>query len=468
MLDYLARNHNQIKKLLLLALLLSLVPFLLLTLFSHPAFDDWNYALTVLNRGFIGAQAESYNRWTGRYFSTAVVSFNPLALESFAAYKAVGLLIISLTFVSILCFLNALLKSSVTRIDKLVATAFLTALFSNQTPDVTEAYFWMTGAVTYQLGCILTLFFLTSVIRSDESAGIVRLLLFLAAGVLIVAIVGSNETLMLILAVLVIPITVRQLMNKTKDRWIWLAYTMITISSALIVIAAPGNAIRNSYFPGRHRFFYSLGMSFLQETRFLLTWISNASFVLGTLFFIPIASKLSERIRIPKSLRGHPLIPSLWLLILVFLGFFPVYWSTGLLGQLRTVNTVYFFFLIGWFINIVIWVNYLKQERGLRLSSLPKYAYVIGVPLLLFSLFSLNNTGTAIADLLTLRAYHYDIAVRERYAQFEQCARAGHDDNCPTLTISDLPTTITNPYFETEFESEKQFWKLRTASSGSR
>lgn len=466
MLDYLTRNHDQVKRLLLLALLLSVVPFLLLTIFSHPAHDDFNFAIRVFKNGFIATQRDFYLGWTGRYFATAISSLTPLTFGGFVAYKAVGSLAILLTFVSILSLVDAWAKSNVARIDKLIAAAFLTALFSNQTPDVTEAYFWMTGASYYTLGCILTLFFFATATKtSDKSPGF-NVISSVASCLLIIAIVGSNETLMVILLLAVLPITIKKWIDKKADRRMWVIYTAIAITCAAVVIAAPGNAVRGGYFPGKHRFFFSLGMSLLQESRFLLTWLFNPAFIMGTIFFIPVAGELSEKTKILRQVRVHPLLISLWLLIMVFAGFFPAYWSTGLLGQHRTVNEVWLFFMIGWFVNILIWVNYLKQERGLRpFPSLPKYAYIIGVPLLLFSLFSLNNTRAAIADLVSLRAYHYDIAVKQRYAQFEQCGRAGHIESCPASTISDLPTTITNPYFETEFGYEKQFWLLRTASA---
>src|SRR5262249_37507572 len=155
-----------------------------------------------------------------------------------------------------LCFLDALLRSSITRWDKLVAATFLLALFSNQTPNLPEAYFWMVGAVTYQLGCILTLFFFTTVIRSRGKSGSARLLLTLFAGLLIVTIVGSNEIVMLVLLLIVVPITILTLKNKSTDRWHWLAYTVIALICATIVVTAPGNIARGSLFPDRHRFFY--------------------------------------------------------------------------------------------------------------------------------------------------------------------------------------------------------------------
>jgi len=273
---------------------------------------------------------------------------------------------------------------------------------------------------------------------------------------------------MVILGLLVFTITSTMWIAKSEQRRTWLVFLVITMICAAIVIAAPGNAVRSSNFPIRHRLFFSLKESLLQEARFLIIWLSNPVFILGTIFFVPIADRLSDKISALKSLAFHPLVSSLVLLTIVFLGCFPVYWATGSMGQLRTMNVAYFFFLIGWFINIVIWVDYLKRKRGFATAKLPHYVYVIGVPLLFCTLLFSNNMKTAIADLVSGRAYHYDKAVKERYAQFRQCVLDGHLDDCPVVTISDLPATITNPYYETEFDCQKLYWKLEVQSSGRR
>lgn len=468
MIGGLARNETALKRLLILALLLSIAPFLILTLFSHPAFDDYTWAVLVLKDGFVHTQKFLYNTYVGRYFSTAVVSVGPLTFGSFAGYKAVGMLVIFLTALSIFCLVDALLKSSVGLVDKLLATSFLAALFSNQMPDVTEAYFWVTAAVVYQLPGILTLIFFALVINSSEKSKGVKVFLSFLSCLLIVAIVGSNETSMVVFALLVFVITIKAWIDKSDERRRWLVFSIVTTICSLIVILAPGNAGRSSYYPNRQRFFFSLGMSLLQEGRFLFMWLSNAAFALGTIFFIPVAAELLNKAVRLKHLRIHPLVSSLLLLTLVFLGFFPAYWSTGSMGQHRTVNTVYFLFLMGWFINIVIWVAYLKEKHGLTVPGLPKYVYAIGLPVLLSSLFLFNNTSTAIGDLVHRRAYRYDMETRKRDARFEQCAREGHIKDCPRQTIVDLPTTITNPYFETDFENERLFWVVRTGSSSSR
>lgn len=456
-------DKKRLKNLVLLFLLLSLIPFLILTFFCHPAYDDFCNTKHILNNGFIQRQIILYNKAGGRYFATALLTVvDPLTNESFRGYKALAFLIIALSFISLFSFVSGLFDSRVSRLDKLIVAAFLLALFSNQTPELTEMYYFMTGAIVYQFATILTLFFFALVIRVPQQSKPVKLFMTILSCVLIFAIVGSNEISMLILAILTFTTTFYLWLNRSQERWRWLIFSLVTIICGAIVVLAPGNAIRASFLPpGQHRFGYSVAMSLRQEVSFLSIWLSNFAFVLSTIFFIPFVATLADKSSFLKNIRVHPLISSLLLLLLLFIGFFPAYWSQGIMGQHRTVATVYFFFLLGWFLNIVIWMNYLREKHGWQAAKLPNYVYAIGVPLILCTLLLANNTRGAIADLASGRAYRYDRAVNERYTQFKQCAREGTLETCPVTAISDLPTSITNPYYEVESKCEKSFWELR-------
>jgi len=234
------------------------------------------------------------------------------------------------------------------------------------------------------------------------------------------------------------------------------------------MISAPGNAARSSYAPDRHRLFFSVGMSLAQGAGFLFDWLTNPAFILSTLLFIPVADTFSDKSELLKNhFYIHPLSSLFLLLVIVFMGFFPPYWATGMLYQYRTVNTVFFFFLLGWFINISVWVSYLKERRQVKIPRLPTYVYLICLPVISLALLFSNNTRTAMTDLFTGRAYYYDGEVRKRRALLERCAGEGRSD-CQIQKLDDLPETTTNPYFETELSADQQYWEVRTKSSASK
>ena len=455
-------NSSFSKKLFAVCLFVAVTPHLLLTVFTHPAYDDYTWAVLFLNRGFVRTQAQLYLTYIGRYFSTALVTLSPVSFGSVPAYKAVTFVIVLLTGVSIFAFVSSALKQSVSLLDKLIATLFLWALFSNQTPDITEAYFWVTSDLVYQVGGILTLCFFALMLMRASRSRLSTAGETLAGVFLIAAIVGCNEVSMLVLDLLIAVIAVTAWIRKSDRRSQWTVFCIVAATCSLVVILAPGNAMRSLSYPNGRRFFFSIGMSVLQEARFLSTWLTNGAFMLATILFIPAASALSERIEILKRIRIHPVLSTAVLLLMVYLGFFPAYWGMGTMGQHRTVNTVYFLFLVGWFICLVTWIDYLRTRFGWVPPPLPRFSYFIGLPLIFLALCFTNNTKEAIIDLVSLRAYRYEQQARNRDEWFRDCA-GKHLQVCGKKPITNLPTTITNPYFELEGPAELQYWQLQAA-----
>jgi hypothetical protein len=459
---FLILNQARLKMLALATLLLSNLPFPILAFFCHPAYDDYNYTGTAMIKSFFPWYESMYVGVTGRYFSMFLLYFNPLKFAGIVGFKASAFLTVPVLFVAVFVFINAFLQSTVTLIDKLIGAAFFVGLFSNQMPEITEMYYVMTSRMAYLLPCLLTLVFFALALTASRKTKRLRLVLRILAGVLIFAIVGSSEISLLVLALLIFSVTINLWLDQQEESWLWLVFSIVTIVCGAIVIVAPGNTVRSAMFDsGQHRFIYSAGMSVRQELSFLIIWCSNLSFLLSTLLFIPLAANLSDKMAFFKHVRLHPLACSLLLLLLVFFGFFPAYWSMGIMGQFRTVDTVYFFFLIGWFLNVAIWINYLKSKHNFKFAPLPRYVYVISVPIILVVLLFTNNTRPAFGDLARGRAYRYDKAVYERSAQLSQCIRARiFVKDCPMTSISDIPVTITNPYHETEFDMERYYWRI--------
>jgi hypothetical protein len=444
-----------------------LLPFLILSAFSNPAFDDYCHAAGVLKFGFFRAQSYAFNGWSGRYLANLLLGLTPYTFDdligNFTVYKAVAVAIIILTFASVFAFVAVLLNSGASLGEKLVAAGLITALFSNNMPDVTEGYYWMPGSVSYQLPNILTLFLFAAAIKAPECSRVIKGILLTLSAILTVAIVGSSETSMCFLLFAVGLVTWKVLRAGGRNRRQWLMLFGLAVVCACVVISAPGNAIRSSHFPDKHRLFFSLGMSLLQAGRFIGGWVLNPAFGLSTIIFITIAWKLAPGNSLLKNrLHLHPFSSLAVLLVFVLLGLFPPYWATGSLGQYRSVNTAYFFFLIGWVINVAVWVSYFREKRVGWGLDLPGYFYPVVLLLVSAALSLTNNTRSAFTDLIHYRAYRFDRAVRLRHSQLEGCARSRVAD-CQIQGITELPDTVSNPYLATEIGCAKEYWEVRTA-----
>ncbi len=339
------------------------LPFILLFSYIHPAGDDFTYAFLGTKLDLYKAWMDEYNLWNGRYFSNLLVLRNPLY------FTHIGLIAYRITLfllhVSLLFSLFYFFKTILSKIYSFSTCLFLVLLFNivylSKIPTLSEGVYWYTGVVTYQLGIIFVLIYssllynytVEKYIFGNKYLHVISLLFF------ILAIIGSNEVLMLLLLYFNALLAFISYKNKKKQLKLLVILLALSFVAALIVYFAPGNKVREEYFIGvSHRFWYSVFLSLVQCLRFGFEWLNNGVIIMLSILYIPLNAKLTKHTFLFKNnFFLTPWISSLSLVALIFCCVFPAYWSTGIMGQHRTVNVAYFFFIILWFINLSIWIN---------------------------------------------------------------------------------------------------------------
>ncbi len=123
-------------KKLIFVLFLAVIPFLIISAFVNPLYDDYSYSNGVLNSGFLNSQINLYHAWAGRYFSNILLSLNPIIWGNFIAYKIIPIIIILLTFVSLYSFIDVLLRQSLDLPAKLFGASLITVLFLTRCPTL--------------------------------------------------------------------------------------------------------------------------------------------------------------------------------------------------------------------------------------------------------------------------------------------------------------------------------------------
>ncbi len=171
-------------------------------------------------------------------------------------------------------------------------------------------------------------------------------------------------------------------------------------------------------------------------------WLSNIAFILATLLYVPIAARLADRSHLFKNhFHVHPLVGIAFLLVILYVGFFPAYFAMGYLYQHRTVNVSYFWFLLCWFLNIQIAVSYLKKRGAVVIERLPNYFNYLAVPVIVIALLATGNTGAAFYDLLSQDALDYNRELEARYRLIEtECS--GKQTPCVLDPVVHKPTTL--------------------------
>lgn len=392
--------------------LLALLPYFYVSIYTNPIADDFTYAFKGKSENFFAVLIDEYLNWNGRYTSNIFVLLNPIAFNSFIGYKAAPVILILSLLFSLLFFINSITEKKIKGLQKWIITLVLLLLYLYQMPIISEGIYWYTGAVTYQLGSVFFLIYLSFLILFFQKRYIwnKRLIHLVILTLLNVITIGFNEIIMIVMFILSVIIWLIFKLNKIKKHND-LTYVLIcTLIFSSIVLFAPGNLVRESHFSINHQFFNSLFLSFAQTIRFSLEWISSLPLILISVLYYKVNKKLTAKLFIfKKSFYLTPIISTSFLFILVFIGSFPAYWSTGILGQHRTMNVSYLLFLIMWFVNLTVIYNKLEFTKKI------KYARIISYVLIFISLIFTKNGYYLIHDLKTQNCKEFNLQMEDRY-----------------------------------------------------
>ncbi|MBI5538600.1 MAG: hypothetical protein HY951_00965 [Bacteroidia bacterium] len=401
----------------LVSLVILIFPYIYLSFYANPAADDFTYAHKEKALDFFSTLINEYLNWNGRYTSNVFVLINPIAFNSFLFYKLIPVFIIVLTFLSYLLFVKTLLSDIVSNIISYIISLLLTLLFIYQMPIISEGIYWYTGAVTYQLGnifaliliCLLWQFVKRKFIFGNSIIHLMILTLILISAI------GFNEVLMLLILFFSFVFLFIQFKNKLENKNLAIYISIIALIFSLMVYLAPGNSIRESNFSNIHNLYHSVIYSIAQTGRFFVIWLSSVPLLLLSFLFFFLNKTLSSRLKIfSVSFYLSPVYSTLILFFILFISVFPAYWSTGMLGQHRTLNVAYYFFILFWFINLNVWFNYFENRlRNIRSPNKKVNIFVICI-ILGFLAFS-RNGYSSLTDMIYGKASSFNKQMNERY-----------------------------------------------------
>src|SRR5207244_2161406 len=141
---------------------------------------------------------------------------------------------------------------------------------------------------------------------------------------------------------------------------------------------------------------------------------------IATLFYLPVAS----RIRIPQSLKINPLASFAIFPLTIFFCVFPAYWGTGILGQHRTLNTAFIFFVIFWFFNLHIIAAHFNLPK-FSFTFNKRFLNILSMLLIAVVVFT-GNSLTSWCDLLSGKAKEFDRQMTMREEMLQDCVKNGN------------------------------------------
>ncbi len=455
---------SQSSNLILLFLIFTILPFIILSIYVHPCWDDFEYSEIAYKNGFFHSQYIWYVTWSGRFFSTALLSsINPLIYRSILGYKVITLIFILLFIVAVYYLVNEIASDKISIKQKLICTLSFCYLFVFGLPAPELALFWLASTVIYQLANIMMIVLAALFIRflhnnkEDIGNGLIT-----AVCLLIFAVEGSNEVSMLTTTIFFAAVFAgNYLLTKKFDKHLFI-FASAAVASFLLVYLAPGNDFRLSTNPDSHNLIYSLKNSSVDLFKFIIYRIYNLPLLIFTVLFISfyyklLSGKKTEEIKLNIS----PVYSVLLYLMILFSGIFVSYWSLGTATPYRTLNVIYFIFLLGWFLNIMIIIKYLYAKGKLSLNSIPEYAFVLLCLAVFFSF--MKETGSiklAYRDLISGQAQKFSSELNERYRNIYSDA----SDTVKIDSLSSIPKSFF--YYDIGSDPEGKYNRLQSEYFG--
>jgi len=431
--------NNSIKNIFIFLFPLVYIPYLCICIYNHPNADDFVYGFLSQTKDFYPAWSEQYNTWSGRYSANIFVLLGPLKWGSFTMYKFIPAMFIFLMWCSLYYLQINLLEKILDKKTGIIITHLIVLLFLYNMPILSEGLYWYTGAVTYLMGCIFFVFYTTLLIQfyKGKYMGKKLFIHIIPLTIILLFCIGFNEVLMLLIVIFNLAICIVAVKHSLKNNRFSIYLLAISILGALLVLMAPGNTVRGNEFTQSHQFIHSLGFSLAQTIRFLGLFILSPVLWILSFVWIFIHRKLMEQsILFKNHFYLHRYVSLLLLPLIIFICVFPAYWATGILGQHRTLNVAYWFFIFMWFINLSVW--YSHWQKKLSTIQLPKRKTIIILSVLSFGSFLFVKNGFyCTMDLFTGRAQRFNIEMEKRYTLMKTT-----NDTITFTPIKNVPKTI--------------------------
>ena len=439
----------------LIALVVLLLPYLILSFFSNPIADDFTYSARGRENDLLATLQYEYFNWNGRYFSNLLVLLNPMAFNSISLYKIAPLVQILSTTLTLGIFVYAIGFNTLKKIEIAIIAFILSLLFLCKMPIISEGIYWYTGAVTYETGNNLLLFFISLVILEHSNKIIFKSMFahFLFSALILICAIGCNEITMLTSLSFLIIINLVVSVKKLKVNKTLLLYLLIASIFSAVVYFAPGNHVREGFAENKHMLLYSLQYSFLQTIRFALTWVTSPALLSVSLLYMISYHGIFRNIHLFKNSFNVNIIQILLFLFLsIFISIFPAYWSMGMLGQHRTLNIAYFSFILLWFILLTVALNKYERSFNNAIAIFSKHENKIIIAAFLFIMFEKNGYG-ALSDLFSGSAFRFNEQMNERVSLLESGDKI-IGDTVYFEPIKDQPHTL----FVLDIKEDCQHW----------
>ena len=420
---------------------LMVLPFIILCFYNQPTPEDFVFGLETKKLGFLKAQEFFYNNWSGRFFSYAVLSLNAMLFVFISGYKITTLLLMLVFFSTVYFFVSEFIKEKLNHKEIFLFSLSVIFLYLYKAPSVSEGFYWVTASVIYHLGFILIctfLIFYHKLTKHNAQRTTHNALSIVICSLSVIGISGSSEITGVLFLMILSIILIHNFYKERKISKELVLFGVIFVISFSIAILSSGNNLRASAsFPNDHNFYYSVLNSFTLVFKKLLQWIFLSPLLPITIILIPLFNKISDSNTESGSrlFRIKPIYSLLLIPVFLFVQNFIVTWNTGTLHYGRTLNISYLTFLILWFYNVIVVLNFFKLKYKKENFRIPVILNLSSYILIILFLYLSNNIKIAYSEVISGEAKRYNQEMNDRYEKI----RNSNDENIKIDKIENVP-----------------------------
>ena len=348
--------------------------------------------------------------------TNALEILNPLVFLRLDIYQLFPLFQTCLMLLAIYYLFRALTARQLARIDSLNGSLFFVLLFLCLMPSLAEGIYSFDSAIAYNTQLIVSALYLGMLADYFNGKYLLhKFLHILIASVLLIITMGFTEVVSMLLLCFHIGVLFIQKKGDQKIKVEWAWFSFLCLACLTVMVIAPGNNARGANYSDSHNFFRSVFFTAMQTARFGFSWIANVPLMMLSVLFISMIRASNNKI----SLFNPEYFFKPWASVFILAGIlvvciFPPYWATNILGQHRTVNTAFFFFLIYWFLCVGVYVN--KYSEKTNFTILQNEKLKNGLIILAICILAVTGNGYDVfTDILYGRAKKFDAEMQERF-----------------------------------------------------
>ena len=423
-----------------LILCVSIVPFVVISYYSRPCTDDYNFSINMIRmveKGHVTpfsvlktafeTDMSFYKTWNGLYMSGFLQSMQPGAYLGERNYYVGTLVLMAYMLWGINYFVRTMIKAFDLKIKPLLPTMFLFAFFIHGMINPCQGLYWFCGAYDYIPFIILTMVIISTILKyyySEEK----NCSKYIVLTVILSLINSGGNHITAFLNILILFVMSLVCIFKKKKYGILITFAAAVIGF-LFVVFAPGTLVRMDQFEKRS-VFVTVSETFYKVIFLSLSkdYLLNPRFILYVIVLVLFATMIKDNERI-RNIHLNPIFFFFILAMFECAMLAVPYHAMGSFGAGRIKNIIWmgYMTMVGiLIIYTVIWASkkiHFVDELLSKIQAWDK-RFIAIIFCLLLVLFS-RNMYSVIGELKDGTAKTFAQQYEERYELMKEYRESG-------------------------------------------